>query len=76
MTICLSEKRLVPFLKVIYKRKAPPFAKIDDIEQLLTKHYGSIYTDLDKYESEVLAVERQADLALPGKEFKRFSEHD
>ena len=70
MTIFLSSKRFIPFLKVTYKKKAPPFAKIDDIEQLLTKHYGTIYTDLSKYESEVLAVEEAAtDNLMPGTEF-------
>ena len=74
-TIGLSAKRLVPFLKIAYTRKAPPFAKIDDIEQLLTKHYGTLYTDLAKYQSEVLAPE-QAGLALPGAEFREFESAD
>ena len=66
MTICLSSKRLIPFVKIAYTRKAPPFAKIDDVEQLLTKHYGTIYLDLAKYEAEVLAVENAADFGVPG----------
>ena len=66
MTICLSSKRLIPFVKIAYTRKAPPFAKIDDVEQLLTKHYGTIYFDLAKYEAEVLAVENAADFGVPG----------
>ena len=73
MTICLSSKRLIPYLQVNYVRKAPPFAKIDDIEQLLRKHYGTIYTDLSKYESEVLA---QENMALPGDEFKSYDAED
>ena len=49
MTIYLSAKRLIPFLSIRYTRKAPPFAKITDIEQLFTKHYGKVYTDAAKY---------------------------
>ena len=67
--ISLSSKRLVPFLKVTYARKAPPFAKIDDIEQLLTKHYGSVYTDLAKYKTEVLDAEMGDSMNLPGVEY-------
>ena len=71
--ICLSSKRLIPFLRVSYAKKAPPFAKIDDIEQILTKHYGTIYTDLDKYQSEVLDKEKsEATCGLPGTEFIKF----
>lgn len=75
MTICLSSKRLIPFVKIAYTRKAPPFAKIDDIEQLLTKHYGTIYTDLAKYTAEVLEPEK-AGLSIPGSEFKAFESED
>ena len=71
MTICLSSKRLIPFVKIAYTRKAPPFAKIDDVEQLLTKHYGTIYTDLAKYQAEVLDLEIAADFGVPGTEYKR-----
>lgn len=63
-----------------YVRKAPPFAKIDDIEQLISKHYGTVYTDLAKYESEVLAVEQHqqgsAEMQLPGTEFKTLPDSD
>ena len=71
MTICLSSKRLIPYVKIAYTRKAPPFAKIDDVEQLLTKHYGTIYTDLAKYQAEVLDLEIAADFGVPGSEYKR-----
>lgn len=76
MTICLSSKRLIPFLKVNYVRKAPPFAKIDDIEQLISKHYGTVYTDLAKYETEVLAIEQDPQLQPVGAEFKVLPESD
>ncbi len=72
--ISLSSKRLVPFLRVTYSRKAPPFAKIDDIEQLLTKHYGTVYTDLAKYQSEVLDKEKDDSMKLPGTEYQRFDD--
>lgn len=58
MLVCLSSKRLIPYLKITYAKKAPPFAKIDDIEQLFTKHYGTLYTDLEKYQTEVLDAEK------------------
>lgn len=60
---------MIPFLKVTYAKKAPPFAKIDDIEQLLTKHFGTIYTDLDKYQTEVLAKEKTSEVSMPGTEY-------
>ena len=75
VTICLSAKRLIPFVKIAFTRKAPPFAKSDDIEQLLTKHYGTIYTDLEKYKNEVLEPEK-ASLDLPGSEFKAYESED
>ena len=76
MAICLSSKRLIPFVKIAFTRKAPPFAKIDDIEQLLTKHYGTIYKDLAKYQAEVLDVEKAADFGMPGSEYKRYDSED
>ena len=58
VTICLSARRLIPFVSVTYEKKAPLLvAKIDDIEEMLRKHYGTIYTDKDKYVQEVLAFE-------------------
>ena len=65
---------MIPFLKITYAKKAPPFAKIDNIEQILTKHYGTIYTDLDKYQSEVLEKEKETsgESGLPGTEFIKF----
>ena len=56
--------QLIPLLKITYTRKAPPFAKITEIEQLITKHYGTIYTDMAKYCTEVL--EPETNLQLPG----------
>ena len=58
---------MIPFVKISYAKKAPPFAKIDDIEQLLTKHYGHIYTDLAEYQSKVL--EKEKSFAMPGTEY-------
>jgi len=75
VTICLSAKRLIPFLKVSFKSKAPPFAKIDDIEALLTKHYGVVYTDLAKYQTEVLELEKR-ETALPGSVFRELESED
>ena len=75
MTICLSSKRLIPYVKIAFTRKAPPFAKIDDIEQLLTKHYGTIYTDLAKYTAEVLEPET-TELPVPGSQFKSYESED
>lgn len=74
--ICLSSKRLIPFLKVTYVKKAPPFAKIDDIEQLLTKHYGTVYTDLEKYQAEVLAKEQTSEVSLPGSQYIAYEEQN
>ena len=58
MTICLSARRLIPFVSVNYEKKAPLFAKIDDIEEMVRKHYGTIWTDKDKYVQEVLEFEK------------------
>ena len=58
VTICLSARRLIPFVNVTYEKKAPLFAKIDDIEEMIRKHYGTIYTDKDKFVQEVLAFEQ------------------
>ena len=69
VTICLSAKQLIPCVKISYTKKAPPFAKIDDIEQLLRKHFGTLYTDAEKYEAEVLAPER-ASADKPGQPYE------
>jgi len=70
VTICLSSKRLVPYVKTTFTRKAPPFAKITDIEQLIAKHYGTVYSDLEKYRTEVLEPESSCE--VPGSLYKEF----
>ena len=67
---------MIPFLKVTYAKKAPPFAKIDDIGQILTKHFGTVYTDLDKYQAEVLAKEKTSEVSMPGTEYITFEEEN
>ena len=76
MTICLSAKRLIPFLSITYTRKAPPFAKITNIEELISKHYGTVYTDKEKYQAEVLSVEAAESFQLPGSTFDDFDAKD
>eukprot|EP00347_Sterkiella_histriomuscorum_P005759 403355378 len=40
--ITLSKKKLMPFVQFTYENKAPAFANIDNINDLLLKHYGRI----------------------------------
>ena len=75
MLVCLSSKRLIPFVKISYTKKCPPFAKSDDIEQILTKHYGTIYTNLEKYQTEVLDAEKTQG-GMPGNKFTEYEAHD
>lgn len=77
VTICLSSKRLIPLVQITYKKKAPIFAKIDDVEAMLRKHYGQIYTDRDTFEREVLAKERNQIKTredLPGANFSELGD--
>jgi histone acetyltransferase 1 len=47
--IRLSQKFLIPLVKISYEKKAPECANIDDIEEKLRSHYGKIYTDAALY---------------------------
>lgn len=58
VTIYLSARRLIPFVEIKYEKKAPAFAKVDNVEDKLRNHYGTIYTDLAEYTSKVLESER------------------
>ena len=47
----------------------------------MTKHYGTIYTDVDKYQSEVLEKEKETNsdgdsCKLPGTEYAKFDDLD
>ena len=69
ITICLSSKRLIPFMTVAYERKASEvslFAQIDDVEAMIKKHYGTVYTDKELFVKEVLEYEKNT-WAIPGK---------
>jgi hypothetical protein len=52
--ISLSPKFLVPLVRISYDKKAPSFARVDDIEGKLRNHFGVIYTDAAKYQTEVI----------------------
>ena len=53
--ITLSEKFLIPLVQISYTKKAPAFAvNVTNIDKILTDHFGTIYTDVQKYQSEVL----------------------
>ena len=56
--ITLSSKFLVPLVEIMYTKKAPACANIDEIEDKLRDHYGKIYTDPIAYQKEVLDVEK------------------
>ena len=58
LELTLSPKFLVPLLRVSYEKKAPAFAPIDDVEQVLRDHYGKLYTDAAKFQTEVLDKEK------------------
>lgn len=58
--ITLSQKFMVPLVKVSYTKKAPLFANIDNIEKKLEDHYGKLYTDASLYQAEVLDWEKSA----------------
>jgi hypothetical protein len=49
---------LVPLVKISYTQKATGSTKLDDIEEKLRDHYGVIYTDASKYQTEVLNAEK------------------
>ena len=75
MTIFLSSKRLIPYMTISYKKKVEGlFAKVDDIEAMLTKHYGTVYTDKDKFVKEVLDHEKKT-WAMPGEKFIELSKN-
>jgi len=57
--ITLSPKYLRPLVNVRYEKKAPSFAKIDDIEAILRDHYGVIYTDAQEFQEKVINEEKQ-----------------
>lgn len=57
--VTLSPKYLRPLVKVVYEKKAPAFATIDNIEKKLQDHYGLIYTDEAEYAAKVLEVEKE-----------------
>ena len=42
----------------------------------MTKHYGSVYTDLEKYQTEVLDKEKDEGMQLPGTEYQSFEDQD
>ena len=53
-------------MTISYKKKVEGlFAKVDDIEAMLTKHYGTVYTDKDKFIKEVLEIEKKT-WTMPG----------
>ena len=52
--VYLSSKRLIPYVEVTWKSKAPTTVKVDDIVEKLQKHYGTIYTDKSEFVSKVL----------------------
>ena len=74
VTICLSARRLIPFVQITYEKKAPGFLnKVDNIEEMIRKHYGTIYTDKEVYAQEVLKME-QVQWTLPGTQFSTLGE--
>ena len=56
INISLSPVFWRPLVNISYKKKAPESAagKIDDIEAILTKHYGQIWTDVNEFNQSVL----------------------
>lgn len=67
--IFLSSKHLVPYVKISYRKKAPSFAKIDKLEEIIQSHFEiKVYTDLDEYVKEVLEVEK-SERSLSGEQY-------
>lgn len=62
--IYLSARRLIPYVEINYRSKAPITTKVDDILAKLTKHYGTLYTDKNEFVTKILSVESH--LPLPG----------
>jgi len=60
ISISLSPVFWRPLVKVSYDKKAPESAagKIDDVEAILRKHYGQIWTSMADFNNQVLQVER------------------
>ena len=49
-------------MTIKYEKKASQvglFGKVDDIEAMLKKHYGTVYTDKQKFITEVLDYEKK-----------------
>jgi histone acetyltransferase 1 len=40
---------LIPFLQISFEQKAPAFANIDNIKEILEKHYGRVYENVSDY---------------------------
>lgn len=55
-------------MQISYEKKAPAFANVDNIEDKLMKHYGKMYTDYQKFNSEVIHYEN-TQFQCPGAQF-------
>ena len=60
--ISLSPKFLVPFVRVTHTKKAEGNVQVDDVMDLLSKHYGRVYTDHELFQKEVLNEEKNLDM--------------
>lgn len=47
----------MPFLRLSYDKKAPAFANIDNIEEKIQKHYGTLFTNQEDF-NKVLEYEK------------------
>ena len=64
--IYLSSKKLIPYVEVQWLKKAPLFAKIDDIILKLKNHYGTLYTEKSEF---LKIITEEASFKLPGELF-------
>ena len=69
LEISLSSKRLFPFIKIQYEKKAPAFANVDNLNEKLQKHYGKIFESTSEFQK---VLEEESSISLPGKPLIEF----
>jgi hypothetical protein len=68
--ISLSAKRLIPYVQINYTSKAPAYTNIDNLKEILSKHYGKIYDCEEEFQT-VLTEEKTS--TFPGQHLSSFT---
>ena len=69
--VSLSPKRLFPHISLSYSKKAPAFAKVDNLHEKLEKHWGKYYDSQETFQ-QILAEEEKLG-PPPGVKLQDFS---